>query len=126
VVKTVTGFLLVVMTVDVFGFHGQPVVPVQVVADVNNAEVYDLFAAVTVLPVGWGPFSEAQFLQLVVDELTEVDKLVLVLVIIVKGQYIGGVNSGVDEKVAFSPKVVVYVTVVVFGKISYVVYTMLS
>jgi hypothetical protein len=29
----------------------------------------------------------------------------------------GGVNSGVDEKVAFSPKVVVYVTVVVFGKI---------
>jgi hypothetical protein len=36
------------------------------------------------------------------------------------------VNSGVDEKVAFSPKVVVYVTVVVFGKISYVVYTMLS
>ena len=114
-VKTVTGFLLVVMTVVVLGFHGQPVVPVQVMmADVNNAEVYDLFAAVTVVPVGWGPFSEAQFLQLLVDELTEV----LVLVIsIVKGQYMGGVNSGVDEKVAFSPKVVVYVTVVVFGKI---------
>jgi hypothetical protein len=117
VVKTVTGFLLVVMTVDVFEIHGQSVVPVQVVADVNNAEVYDLIAAVAVVPVGWGPFSEAQFLQLVVDELTEVDKLVLVLVVIVKGQYIGGVNSGVDEKVAFSPKVVVYVTVVVFGKI---------
>jgi len=119
VVKTVTGFLLVVMTVDVTGFHGQPVEPVQVGADVNSA-------AVTVLPGGWGPFSEAQFLQLVVDELTEVDKLGIVLVIIVKGQYMGGVNSGVDEKVAFSPKVVVYVTVVVFGKISYVVYTMLS
>jgi hypothetical protein len=54
VVKTVNGFLLVVMTTDVVGFHGQPVVPVQVVADVNNAEVYDLFAAVTVLPVGEG------------------------------------------------------------------------
>jgi hypothetical protein len=117
VVKTVTGFLLVVMTVDVFGFHGQPVLPVQVAADVNNAEVYDLSSAVTVLPVGWGPFSEAQFIQLVVDELTEVDKPGLVLVIIVKGQYTGGVNSGVDEKVAFSPKVVVYVTVVVFGRI---------
>jgi hypothetical protein len=114
VVKTVTGFLLVVMTIDVFGFHGQPVVPVQVVADVNNGEVYVLYTsvAVAVAPVGWGPFSEAQFLQLVVDELTEVDVLVIA---IVKGQYMGGVNSGVDEKVAFSPKVVVYVTVVVFG-----------
>jgi hypothetical protein len=99
VVKTVTGFLLVVMTVDVFEIHGQSVVPVQVVADVNNAEVYDLIVAVIVVPVGEG------------------DKLGLVLVIIVKGQYMGGVNSGVDEKVAFSPKVVVYVTVVVFGKI---------
>jgi hypothetical protein len=114
VVKTVTGFLLVVMTVDVFGFHGQPVVPVQVVADVNNGEVMSTSVAVAVFPVGWGPFSEAQFLQLVVDRLTEIDVLVIA---IVKGQYMGGVNSGVDEKVAFSPKVVVYVTVVVFGKI---------
>ena len=59
-VKTVTGFLLVVTTVVVFGFHGQPVLPVQVVADVKNGEVMSTSVTVAVLPSD-GQINTARF-----------------------------------------------------------------